>query len=72
MFADEKLVGAAIQKLVDKIKDEEAKKMGQLTLSLVSDDDDDKVTQIGSHAKKARDAHKEIADKVDGAFKGKK
>lgn len=40
-FADEKLVGVAIQKVVDKVKEEEARKKGQLTLRLVESDGDE-------------------------------
>lgn len=40
-FADEKLVGVAIQKVVDKVAEEQARKKGQLTLHLVEDEDND-------------------------------
>ena len=50
-LADEKLIGAAIQKNVDHIKEEEARKKGQLTLTIEST-----ISDINDKPKRGRKA----------------
>ena len=50
-LADEKLIGAAIQKNVDHIKEEEARKKGQLTLTI-----DSTISDINDKPKRGRKA----------------
>ena len=72
MFTDEKLAKVGIQKMVDKIKAAEAAAKGQLSLTLVDSDGDKvtKITDLPSTAKERRDAHAEVAAKVDDVFTG--